>query len=217
MKNEKEIIQLWKELQITHIDFEFSCGGDSMNDTTLNIHKGDEIIENTIISTYFENEVYNEVRFYEASDGHYMGEMGNVIIHLNDEGEDEGFTYNKQAQSEFNETMTTDLEIELTDEEIAFVKEFVSNINGGSDENTNFNYKKDFIINDKREELIESIGDKVGDVCDNFTPEFEGGGELQDWYSFTTSEHTDSEITIEDNKIIVTISNQYSDYIDSTD
>ena len=215
MKNEKEIIQLWKELQITHIDFEFSCGGDSMNDTTLNIHKGDEIIENTIISTYFENEVYNEVRFYEASDGHYMGEMGNVIIQLNDE--DEGFTYNKQAQSEFNETMTTDLEIELTDEEIAFVKEFVSNINGGSDENTNFNYKKDFIINDKREELIESIGDKVGDVCDNFTPEFEGDGELQDWYSFTTSEHTDSEITIEDNKIIVTISNQYSDYIDSTD
>ena len=215
MKNEKEIIQLWKELQITHIDFEFSCGGDSMNDTTLNIHKGDEIIENDVISTYFENEVYNEVRFYEASDGHYMGEMGNVIIQLNDE--DEGFTYNKQAQSEFNETMTTDLEIELTDEEIAFVKEFVSNINGGSDENTNFNYKKDFIINDKREELIESIGDKVGDVCDNFTPEFEGGGELQDWYSFTTSEHTDSEITIEDNKIIVTISNQYSDYIDSTD
>ena len=215
MKNEKEIIQLWKELQITHIDFEFSCGGDSMNDTTLNIHKGDEIIENTIISTYFENEVYNEVRFYEASDGHYMGEMGNVIIQLNDE--DEGFTYNKQAQSEFNETMTTDLEIELTDEEIAFVKEFVSNINGGSDENTNFNYKKDFIINDKREELIESIGDKVGDVCDNFTPEFEGDGELQDWYSFTTSEHTDSEITIEDNKIIVTITNQYSDYIDSTD
>ena len=215
MKNEKEIIQLWKELQITHIDFEFSCGGDSMNDTTLNIHKGDEIIENTIISTYFENEVYNEVRFYEASDGHYMGEMGNVIIQLNDE--DEGFTYNKQAQSEFNETMTTDLEIELTDEEIAFVKEFVSNINGGSDENTNFNYKKDFIINDKREELIESIGDKVGDVCDNFTPEFEGDGELQDWYSFTTSEHTDSEITIEDNKIIVTITNQYSDYIDTTD
>ena len=42
MKNEKEIIQLWKELQITHIDFEFSCGGDSMNDTTLNIHKGDD-------------------------------------------------------------------------------------------------------------------------------------------------------------------------------
>ena len=215
MKNEKEIIQLWKELQITHIDFEFSCGGDSMNDTTLNIHKGDEIIENTIISTYFENEVYNEVRFYEASDGHYMGEMGNVIIHLNDE--DEGFTYNKQAQSEFNETMTTDLEIELTDEEIAFVKEFVSNINGGGDENTNFNYKKDFIINDKREELIESIGNKVFDICDNFTPEFESDGELQDWYSFTTSEHTDSEITIEDNKIIVTISNQYSDYIDSTD
>ena len=215
MTNEKEIIQLWKELQITHIDFEFSCGGDSMNDTTLNIHKGDEIIENTIISTYFENEVYNEVSFYEASDGHYMGEMGNVIIELNDE--DEGFTYNKQAQSEFNETMTTDLEIELTDEEIAFVKEFVSNINGGSDEDTNFNYKKDFIINDKREELIESIGDKVGDVCDNFTPEFEGDGELQDWYSFTTSEHTDSEITIEDNKIIVTITNQYSDYIDSTD
>ena len=63
MKNEQEIIQLWNELEITHIDFEFTCGGDSMNDTTLNIHKGDEIIENDVIATYFDNEVYNAVEF----------------------------------------------------------------------------------------------------------------------------------------------------------
>jgi hypothetical protein len=215
MKNEQEIIQLWNELEITHIDFEFTCGGDSMNDTTLNIHKGDEIIENDVIATYFDNEVYNAVEFYVNSDGHYMGESGNVLIEMNDEGD--GFNFMKSAQSEWCERITSEVEIEVTDEEIEFVKEFVRDINGGEGENANFNYKKDFIINQKRKELIDSIGEKVSDVCGNFTPDIEGDGEINDWYSYTTNEDdiTDSEVVIKGNKLIVSVSNEYYVYQDS--
>jgi len=215
MENQEKIIEIWKELQITHINFEFTCGGDSMNDTTLNIHKGEEIIENDIISTYFDNEVYNAVEFYVNSDGHYMGENGNVLIELNDEGD--GFNFMKSAQAEYCERITSEVEVELTDDEIAFVKEFVRDINGGEGEGSNLNYKKDFIINEKRKELIDSIGEKVADICGGFTPEFEGGGELNDWYSFTTNEDdiTDSEITFKGNKLIVMVSNEYYDFVDS--
>jgi len=217
MESVEKIIQLWKELEITHIDFEFTCGGDSMNDTTLNIHKGEEIIENDVIATYFDNEVYNAVEFYVNSDGHYMGESGNVLIELNDEGDE--FNYMKSAQSEWCERITTDVEVELTDEEIEFVKEFVRDINGGDNENANFNYKMDFIINQKRKELIDSIGEKVSEVCGNFTPEIEGDGEVNDWYSYTTNEDdiTDSEVVIKDNKLIVSVSNEYYVFTDSDD
>jgi hypothetical protein len=215
MKNEQEIIKLWKELGITHIDFEFTCGGDSMNDTTLNIHKGDEIIKNDVIDTYFDNEVYNAVEFYVNSDGHYMGESGNVLIELSDD--EETFVFMKSAQSEWCERTTSEVEVELTDEEVEFVKEFVRDINGGEGEGANFNYKKDFIINEKRKELIDSIGEKVVDICGNFTPEVEGDGEINDWYSFTTNEDdiTDSEVVIKDNKLIVSVSNEYYVYQDS--
>ncbi len=217
MESVEKIIQLWNELEITHIDFEFTCGGDSMNDTTLNIHKGDDIIENDVIATYFDHEVYNRVEFYVNSDGHYMGESGNVLIELNDEGDE--FNYMKSAQSEWCERITTDVEVELTDEEIEFVKEFVRDINGGDNENPNFNYKMDFIINQKRKELIDSIGSKVSDACGNFTPEIEGDGEVNDWYSYTTNEDdiTDSEVVIKDNKLIVSVSNEYYVFTDSED
>jgi len=215
MENIERIIQLWKELEITHIDFEFTCGGDSMNDTTLNIHKGEEIIENGVISTYFDDMVYKRIDFYVNSDGHYMGESGNVLIELNNEEDD--FDYMKSAQSEWCERITSDVEVELTDEEIEFVREFVRDINGGESEDANFNYKKDFIINQKRKELIDSIGKKVSSVCDNFTPELEGEGELNEWYSYTTNEDdiTDSEVVIKGNKIIVKVSNEYYVYTDS--
>jgi hypothetical protein len=217
MENVEKIIQLWKELEITHIDFQFTCGGDSMNDTTLNIHKGEEIIENETLSTYFDHEVYNRVEFYVNSDGHYMGESGNVLIEMDDEGED--FNYMKSAQSEWCERMVSEVEVELTDEEIEFVKEFVRDINGGDSENANLNYKKDFIINQKRKELIDSIGEKVSDICGGFTPDIEGEGEINDWYSYTTNEDdvTDSEVVIKGNKLIVSVSNEYYVYQDSED
>lgn len=210
----EKIINLWKELGVTHINFEYSCGGDSMNDTTLNIHKGDEIIENDELDSYFDSEVYKRVEFYVNSDGHYQGESGNVLIELNDEGDD--FNFMKSGTSEYNESITSTLEIDLTEDEIAFLKEYVSDINGGESDRTNLNYKKDFILTPKKEELVKNIIQKVDDMCSNFTPDIEEGGDLNDWFSFTTNEDDisdEDEIRFVDNKMLVTITNQYYVFI----
>ena len=78
---------------------------------------------------------------------------------------------------------------------------------------------KDFIINEKRKELIDSIGNKVDDVCGNFIPEIEGDGDVSDWYSYTTNEDdiTDSVVVIRDNKMVVNVSNEYYLFTDSED
>jgi len=66
-----EAIKLWKELNIDRCEMEFSCGGDSMNETEYTLYdKEDNEVESEELADYFENEVYKNVEFYEVSDGH---------------------------------------------------------------------------------------------------------------------------------------------------
>ena len=94
----QEFIKLWKELGVDYVNFEFSCGGDSMNETSITIFddKGSEI-DCADIVTYIDDIIYSEVEFYEASDEHYLGESGIVKIRLNEDEED--LDYSKTSQS----------------------------------------------------------------------------------------------------------------------
>ena len=85
-----EVIQEWKKLNVYKGRFEFSCGGDSMNETELTFYDNDDnpISKTQVLNDYFEDEIYKKVEFYEASDGHYIGEMGTVYITLNDDEDD---------------------------------------------------------------------------------------------------------------------------------
>ena len=81
-----EMIELWKKLDIQRCEMEFSCGGDSMNETDFKFFNSqNKQVDGEELEGYFENEVYNEVEFYEVSDGHYMGEFGQVEITLEEE------------------------------------------------------------------------------------------------------------------------------------
>lgn len=215
-EREEFVVKLWKELKVSKAEFEFSCGGDSMNDTAVAIYneKG-ETITNDVIEAYIDDEVYRNCEFYEASDGHYLGESGVVHIELNED--ENSFYYTKEAQAEYCERVTTECLVELTDEEIAFVNEFVLNINGGSDETTNINYKKDFIITDKRQDLITSISDKVEDIAQSCCPEPEQGGEIQDWFNFNTNDDDISEngVTIKDKSLVLNVTNEFYVFVDS--
>ena len=209
MENQERIIQLWKELEITHINFQFSCGGDSMNDTTLNIHKGEEIIENDTISTYFDNEIYNAVEFYVNSDGHYMGENGHVFITLENEDEEEPyFSYSKTSTEEYNEREDFDVMVELSDEEIEYISLYVNNINTGWGD-INFNYGTDFIKTDQHEELEKTIEEKIGKFYDDYEPELLGEDSGTDM-SYNTNED-ENVITIEGNELKVTL--YYESYV----
>ena len=216
MENKTEIITLWKELNVDRVEFEFSCGGDSMNDTSVRIfNTSQDEIENNELSNYFDDEVYREVNFYEASDGHYQGEAGVVEITLEKDGEDEYFNYVKSATAEFTEQVTNEVEVELTTEEIELIKCKILNFNGGDGDITT-NYKNDCLLSDEEEGLVLSIENKIDFVVLNYVPEDVNTDDLMDWYTFTTNDEGD-EMIFTDNGLIVQISNSYTEYVESND
>ncbi len=181
----EEIIKIWKEKNIDHVDFNFSCGGDSMNDTNIQIYdKEGNTVEDSELANYFDDKTYNNVEFYVNSDGHYQGEFGVVKITLNDEEDD--FEYSKYSSSEWSESSVSKAEIQLTDDEAKFVTEFVSNINGG-ESGCVTNYKKDFILTNEQEEILTGLEEKISTFAEEFVPE-DIESEIDDWYSYTTNE-----------------------------
>ena len=221
---EKELspIQLWKELGIVRGEFEFQCGGDQMNDTSITFFndKGEEV-ESEELEDYFDNDIYNQVEFYVNSDGHYQGESGYVYIEFEEDAdEEEGgrFTYDKQSESEWNESFTEVGYCKLTDAEVEIVKKYVHSIVGGNDGEAT-NYKADCILNDEEEELLESVVNKVRDYAEGY--QFENSeGEENDWFTYTT-DMENAEIDIEgyeydDNNPSLIVDNAIAIHIDKS-
>lgn len=207
----EEVIKLWKKLGVTSGEMEFYCGGDSMGDTyfTYNTENGGKLDASGSdeLTSYFEDAVYDNINFYECSDGHYMGESGTVFIEL----EDDEFSYTKSAQAEWSETVSGVILIQLTDEQAEFIKKNVSNINGGSDETPQINYSRDFIMSDKLEEIEKSILELVNNKTQSFEPDW--NGEPQDWYTYRTEE--DDDFINEENQLVINIDNYEYVYTDS--
>ena len=140
LEGEKGAVKLWEKLGVSNATLTFNCGGDSMGDTDWELFDKDGgVVSSDELVNYFDTVVYDEVDFYVNSDGHYMGEFGTVEVELTDEGEDSTFMYAKCASSEWEESIDNDIEIELTENEANYIKSFVSDINGGEDEDVNFN------------------------------------------------------------------------------
>jgi hypothetical protein len=209
----EQIIKLWKALEVTSVDFNFSCGGDSMNESDIVINTKNGTITNADIETYFDNEVYNKVEFYVNSDGHYQGESGVVTIELEGEGEEEDFTYYKNAESEWSEELNTDFAIKLTDKEAEFIKEKILNFNGDMDD-INVVFKGDLILTNEDEIFLSELQEKILDEVRGYSPETTEG-ELEEWFSFNTDEDN---LTInEDNELIINMSNRVIVYRESND
>ena len=166
-------LQKWKEHNVDRVEFIFSCGGDSMNDTSIEIYdKEENIIEVEEIADYFDEAVYNNVDFYEASDGHYMGEDGKVIITLTDD--EDGFDYCKDSQEEWCENKLFTEKFELTDEEVEFIDKYVDDINGNMSEGDyNVNYKVDFVQTDELIELEQELVKKIENYFNNYDHKLE--------------------------------------------
>jgi len=196
----EEIISLWKEKNVDHVDFTFDCGGDSMGDTDITIlNKDGEEIQVPEIDEYINEVIYDKVDFYVNSDGHYIGENGVVIIEL----DEDDLTFSKDATSEFSETFTEDTTVELSKEEAEFVANHIGNING-DDNNEAVLYKHDFIITDEDEARAKNIVDKIRDTAEGFclkAIEDESGG----WFTFTTGE---GDIKLSDNMLTISVSKQ---------
>jgi hypothetical protein len=165
-----------------------------MDETSIEIFDNDEnLVENSEISNYLDNEIYNRVDFYEASDGHYMGENGVVEITLiEDDGDEEPYlSYDKQSTSEWYETFTETTKVTLTDKERDFVANYISNINGGDDGEV-VNYKTDCILTDEEEKILTELQTKLYNVAIEL--ELDTNADSLDSITYTTN-NEDSDVT----------------------
>lgn len=206
---ETQIIKLWKELKVDYVNFEFSCGGDSMNETSIQIYNESGMeIKCDEISYYIDDKVYLNVDFYENSDGHYQGESGNVEIRLSDDEEE--LTYSKSSTSEWSERLKCVCRVKLDDKTIQFIKDKVLNINGDTDD-MSLNYKTDCILTDEEEMIVDELERKLLDDLRNFQPEEQYQGELMNFFNFTTNEEGE-ELNIEGNYLCVNMSIEMTVY-----
>ena len=181
----EQAIQLWKDNDVSEVTFEFSCGGDSMNETQVYIHNSaDEEIECSELSDYFDDEVYHNVNFYVDSDGVYIGESGNVYITF----DDDDFIYDKESEEEWCEHTPFTEKINLTDEEVEFIEKYVSDINGNMSEgDININYKVDFIQTDELVALEEKLLEKVKNFFYDYDHNLEN---TSDWHTMEIQDET---------------------------
>lgn len=207
-----EMIALWKKLKVAKCVMEFSCGGDSMNDTsfTFKNRKGEEI-ESSELDSYFEDAVYNNVNFYECSDGVYEGEFGQVIIKLNKAGDD--FDYVKKATAEYNEDFYERTTIELPENIMKFLQKNVQDVTGDLyNDDTNVTYKRDLVLTDADETLIKELEEKLTVLADNYEFQKLKEEEHDETRGFTTSKENDAPLKIKGNKLTVYITCRYTKF-----
>lgn len=168
------MLELWKKYNVKYAEFEFSCGGDSMNDEVLRMYDKQNVeiiypasseladLEQKIISS-----IYDNVNFYVNSDGHYIGEYGTVTVQLN---EDNIFEYIKNTTSEYvEENMES---IDISDIILSYddILKYISQISGNNHDCV-ITYSKDFILTEELKTKIANFKEALYNKYDNFIPD----------------------------------------------
>ena len=186
MKKSPSYVKLLEYLQrddVNKIIFCFTCGGDSMGDTSAEVsikkcvdgngkqvepHYVLEDLDEDMLET-IENIIYDHVEFYVDSDGHYMGESGKVFIELyEDDDEGNSIEFIKESTSEYSEHYSKDVECELNEEEVKFFNEYLENFemddslecwfdDNNLHEQISMRTKKDFVLTEEKEKILKSI------------------------------------------------------------
>ena len=209
----EELIKKWKEYNIDRAEFEFTCGGDSMGDTELVFYDKDNNEVEVDFNSEIENEIYSNVTFYDASDGHYQGEAGTVTVTLvEEEGEEPYFQFDKDAQSEYSERYTDRIQIEFSKEQYDYLEKHVEDIKDNySIDAIVFLYKIDFFVSPEKELIEKSIMEIIKQTCDDHEYEYSGNGELEDsdYYDVNNIEF------LGDNKINLDLNYRVTEYATS--
>jgi hypothetical protein len=171
----EQAIKQWKELGVKYSEMNFVCGGDEMQDYDFVYYNADneEIDPGKDLEEYIRKEVFEKVNFYEVSDGHYIGEDGIVKVTL-DESE-ESFYYDKKAEAEYNERISTEIYVPLSNEEVNLLSTKVRGMRADSlerhsyyDDEIHTVYTKDCVLTDEDLKLCESIISKCDTAAKNY-------------------------------------------------
>lgn len=203
----EELIKKWKEFNIDRAEFEFYAGGDSMGDTELYFY--DKNNKGVIVdfAQEIENEIYNNVEFYENSDGHYQGESGTVYVRLLEEEDCEPeFTFEKDAQSQYSESYSDEVKVELNEDQYKYLEKYVEDIEETYSDDLKFSYKIDFFVSPEKQFIEDSIRESIRKECNEH--EFEHGGEIED----SDCHNITDLILLGDNKISVSLGYRVTTY-----
>lgn len=178
------IIEKWLELNIQRAEFEFYAGGDSMGDTNLMFYneKDEEVAFE--YKDEIDQMVYDNVEFYVNSDGNYLGEHGVVNIELDDDNE--GFTFSKNAMSEYCESVADTISLQLEEQEYNYLRDYVSefvdfcNVYDITNGNSIFVYSVDFFKDNELSDIEESILAKIKEACNGHHYEQESDRDIDD-------------------------------------
>lgn len=212
-QNEKKLLNEFKEKGISYAIFTYDAGNDSFNDMVLDFYDtNDKLLEinDSGFETLVEDLIFKNCTFYEASDGHYMGESGTVTISIEEDDDEEYFNFDKDTKYAYNENILSEIEIILTPIQLDFVENYVSNINGETYSDVNINYKTDFIINNERQIIINELCDLIEQKTSEFIPE--DILDLDEYYDYDSSENADNTLELRNDKLILYINNRYTEY-----
>jgi len=217
--DEMEISKLWLELKVDYILIDFSCGSDSTDlEGTMIYDQSGTRISSYDLSKYFEDEIFNNVDFDEATDDYYLGESGTVKITMvedggcywedNEEGEEieiltYEFIYDKKSKSKYAKEILSTLNIPLDDTMIKLIKEKISNINGNSSI-IFINKKTNVDLTEEEDIVLENLKSMIVKYCKKFIPQIEG--EIDDYYQYDTVK-IDRDETEKLNNPLIQISN----------
>jgi hypothetical protein len=158
-----QIKELFTSGKVDKIVWNYQAGGDSINDYSSNFYLNDEevTIEGIDVSDY----VLDKVDIADASDGHYLGEFGNVIITL----EDDELQVVKDYQTEWSVSEDEVMYVSVSEKQIEVlkkIKSFTLSVYEHSLEEINF--IEDLYITDEMRTAIDNIIENAIDKADDF-------------------------------------------------
>lgn len=157
------IKELFTSGKVDKIVWNYQAGGDSLNDYSNNFYLNDEevTVEDIDVSDY----VLDKVDIADASDGHYLGEFGNVIITL----EDDELQVVKDYQTEWSVSEDEVMYVSVSEKQIEVlkkIKSFTLSVYEHSLEEINF--IEDLYITDEMRTAIDNIIENAIDKADDF-------------------------------------------------
>lgn len=189
-QDREDLIRLFTNNMVDEIVWEYQAGGDSLNEyTTLFYLKGQQVEPDIFDPTDL---ILDNVDISEASDGHYLGEFGKVIITL----EDDDLVFNKIFQSEWNENKDLFISIKLTDEEAEVAKKITElRIEVDEESIDNIEFKEDLYIGPEMTSIINDLVDKICDIADDKVEHVEE--EMDDYRTMTKISDVNSDNEME--------------------
>ena len=157
------IKELFTSGKVDKIVWNYQAGGDSLNDYSNNFYLNDEevTVEDIDVSDY----VLDIIDIADTSDGHYLGEFGNVIITL----EEDELQVVKDYQTEWSVSEDEVMYISVSEKQIEIlkkIKSFTLSVYEHSLEDIDFT--EDLYITNEMNTAIDNIIENAIDKADDF-------------------------------------------------